>query len=148
MSTMRLLWLDDNLAQIEVLAEALRAKGHEVKVVTTLEEAESLLGTHTYHLLILDVMVPTWSAEEEERYSPEATERGLKTGLIFYRRAQEMLRQKGTAVLVLTIRRERELLEAFMEAGLPEHCFATKFALRNPERFVEKVENILGETVR
>lgn len=138
----RILWLDDDPPHVESHIEALRRAGHEVELAKTVTEAKGRLEHQRYDLLILDVMIPTDESEEGE-FPPSETEWGRDTGLAFYRRLKDRLGQQGTKVLVTTIRRDQEILQAFKKEGLPEDCFAPKLSYRTPRSFAAKVNEVL-----
>lgn len=140
----KILWLENDVGYHKVYADYFRMKGHEVRLTGRVSEAESLLGSGAYDLLILDVMIPTWDENEERDYPPDQTDRGYLTGLVFYRKMQKNPDLRKVPVLVYTIRRDTQLFEAFKQEGLPEDCFATKFEYRDPEALYLKVEEIAG----
>lgn len=142
----KVLWLDNDSAHVLEYQELLEEEGYEVTSATSVSQAEALLETKRYDLVILDVMIPTKSAAEEKLYSPDGTDKGFKTGLVFYRRMKEKLEGRGSEVLVLTVRLDQQILSEFIEAGLPRECFATKFSLRESEVFRLKVRTMLGES--
>ena len=141
----RILWLDNDPAYITPYVSALRDRGYEVIIKTTAGEAEVALndGGH-YDLLILDIMIPTVSAEEEERFPPEETDRGLKMGLVFYKRLKQALDAAGTKVLAMTVRLDESIPNEFAEAGLPQECFTTKYNVARVPDFLEMVGEIIG----
>src|ERR1700760_89357 len=55
---MRLLIVEDNAELAELLAKGLQAAGYEVDVLSTVEEATSVLLTTRYAALILDLGLP------------------------------------------------------------------------------------------
>lgn len=140
----KVLWFDDNLAFIAPYVRVLQRKGYDVEVVADLTGAEELVTTKAFDLLILDVMIPTWNEEEEKRYPPAETERGYLTGVLFFRFMKDALNRNGTNVLVVTSRLDEDVLEAFRDEGLPEHCFARRIDLRDVEVFLDKVSEVLG----
>jgi CheY-like chemotaxis protein len=140
----QILWLDNDVYDIKPYVDALRDEGYQVTVVSTVGDADMLIGRERYDLLILDVMVPTKNEEEEAHYLPEETEQGLKTGLILYRRLKRKL--EGAKVLVLTVRLDKAIEEEFFAAGLPRECFETKYTLREAGVFLDKVKSLLTTT--
>jgi CheY-like chemotaxis protein len=140
----RILWLDNDSSYIRPYVNALRNRGFEVTVKTTLTEAEANLSSEAYDLLILDVMIPTKSEVEEELYPPGKSDLGHKTGLLFYQRVRESLATSKTLVLVLTVRLDREILNEFLDAKLEKAGFATKFGLREVSKFLDKVRSLIG----
>lgn len=142
MASRKILWLENDVTYHEVFADYLRMNGHDVRLTGRLSEAETLLGSGDFDMLILDVMIPTWEADEEKRYPPGETERGLLTGLLFYRYMRENPDLKSIPVLVYTIRRDVQLLLSFQKLGLPEDCFATKYEYRDPEDLLRKIDEI------
>ncbi len=95
-------------------------------------------------MIIIDVMIPTVSDVEEERYRPEETEYGHKTGLVFYKRMKQMFAERDIEVIVLTVRLDRSIASQFQEAGLPASRFLTKMELRETPLFVLKIKTILS----
>src|SRR5216683_3730302 len=139
----RILWLDNDIAQTTPYVAALERHGFEVTVVKTITECEQQLETDTleshHDLVIFDVMVPTKNLNEEERYPPDITQRGISTGLAVWSRWSNRLRQNGTKTLVLTVRLDQALKNRFLSAGLPKKSFATKLDLRETDTFIERV---------
>ena len=146
--TKKVLWLDNDSAYLEDYVKTLEGAGYVVKVVTNVTAAENELQKGRYDLLLLDVMIPTKSESEEELYPPEATDSGLKTGLVFYQRMKSVLEAGHTAVLVMTVRLDSGILEGFVEAGLDRGQFSTKMALRETQTFMAKIEKIIHTPVR
>lgn len=142
----RILWVDNDPPYIRTYVEQLEKLGHYVRVARTAIEAEVAIGEQEYDLLILDIMIPTKSAQEEEFYDPKETEAGLKTGLIFYRRNKGKLAKAKTQTLVLTVRLDRGILDEFTAEGLPRDCFARKLDLREISVFVERVSRVMNDT--
>lgn len=138
----KILWLENEPQLHEMFADYLRLQGHEVRFATRVTEAESLLGSGQFDLLILDVMIPLWDEAEEERYPPHLTDRGSLTGLHFYRLMQKDPNLRRCPVLVYTLRSDVPLVEAFRQEGLPDGCFANKFDYQAPEELLRKVEEI------
>jgi two-component system response regulator TctD len=61
---MRLLIVEDTEDLAEAIASRLRKLGHAVDLVGTGEEADELLRTETYHLVVLDLMLPGMGGKE------------------------------------------------------------------------------------
>jgi len=148
----RILWLDNDLAETRPYVSALTRNGYDVTVVKSISECEQHLEADTvalhHDLLILDVMVPTKNESEEEKYPPDATQRGTVTGLAVWRHWSARLRENGTKVLILTVRLDQTIKNDFINSGLPRDSFATKLDLRDTERFVECVNRILKQEIR
>jgi len=135
----KILWLDNDPDYLEPYIDALSDEHYEVRRVSTVAEAEQLLHAEKYDLLILDVMIPTKDAAEEERYRPTDTKRGARTGMLFYVKNREYLVSVGTRVLVMTVRLDAEIVSEFAEAGLDRKWFATKYEVRDVSDFLKKV---------
>lgn len=136
--SLRVLWLDNDLANVEPWVETLKDEGFEPDVVETVAEAEKALSTNKYDLLILDVMIPTMNDQEELRYKPEITALGNKTGLLFYKFNKETFEKTGTKVLIMTVRLDKVIMDEFINAGLPKNSYATKYELRKAPVFIKK----------
>ncbi|MFL6274463.1 MAG: hypothetical protein ACJ74G_04565 [Blastocatellia bacterium] len=139
-----ILWLDNDPAYLEPYVETLREEKYEVKVVMTVSEAETELQSQPFDLLILDVMIPTKGAAEEARYGPKDTDKGAKTGLLFYLRNKDRLQEVATRVLVMTVRLDEDIVKQFVRSGLSRDCFVTKFEVRDDAVFLNRVEALLG----
>jgi len=143
----KILWLDDDPAQVSSHLEILEDEGYSVKVVSSVTEAESLLKSDRYDLFIQDVMIPTKSLDEEKRFPPDKTDYGRKLGLSFYLKYKEKLQQDKTQILVLTQRIDWDIRDEFIKAGLPPEQLGTKFAFRDIEVFLIKVKGLIGSGI-
>lgn len=141
----QILWLDNDSDYLEPYVETLTDEGFQVTVASTITEAEKALGESRFDLMLLDVMIPTVSDEEEKVYRPQVTDLGNKTGLLVYRNYKDLFRKAGTPVLVMTVRLDKPIMDEFIKAGLPSDRFATKYDLRDVNVFLEKVQSILDE---
>ncbi len=130
---------------MEIYEEALKETGFDVTVATTVTTAERLIERERYHLLLLDVMIPTKSESEENLYPPETTDSGLKTGLLFYRRMKEQLDNQHIPVLVMTVRLDSGIFNEFIKAGLNPENFCTKMSLREIPVFLDKIKEVLSD---
>lgn len=139
-----ILWLDNDPTWIDPYVAAIKQMGHEVTVVTTVTKAELAIKSNRYDLLILDVMVPTKTEEEEIAYPPELTKGGTQTGLVFYQRMKELIVAADTRVLAMTLRLDEKIKDAFIAEGLPADSFATRLTLRDVSVFSEKLLALLG----
>jgi CheY-like chemotaxis protein len=146
----RILWLDNDLAETKPYVRALARNGYDVTVVKSISECEALLeldSAVTHHdLLILDVMVPTKTEDEEAKYPPEITQRGTVTGLAVWKNWSSRLEQNGTKVLVLTVRLDQTVKDDFTAAQLPKGAFATKLDLSDTTAFVNHISRMIGTT--
>jgi CheY-like chemotaxis protein len=138
-----LLWLDNDPGQIESLLKALERKGYHVTLCRRVSDAELLLETTRYDLLMLDVMIPI-SEGELANYPYEATDNTLATGLTFYRRVRSKLKASNTPVLVMTVRIDKPIATAFVAAGLPPDYFVTRHEVKNTQVFLQKVAEVVG----
>jgi CheY-like chemotaxis protein len=140
----KVLWLDNEPGDIKSFVKELRGHGYNVTVERSVSEAEKLLESNRYDLLIVDVMIPTVSENEEDLYPPEDTNLGRSTGLLFYKRVRKHLQQAGTSVLIMTVRLDKKIQQGFIEVGIPPDCFTTKLALRRVPDFLDKIQEILA----
>lgn len=135
----KILWLEDyNL----FVSESMRKmpKGIEITPVRNVTDGEFKIKKEHYDLLILDPGIPLQNEEEEKKYPPDKTDNGYETGFEFYLRNKEYL--EGTKILVLSISRMGKF-KRFKETGIPPKHFATKYTLRDPVLFWEKINKIL-----
>lgn len=139
-----ILWLENEKNYEMPYIRRLEARGFDLEVVETVTEAQQALERERFDLLILDVMVPTRSQEEEEVFLPGDTDLGAKTGLYFFQMMKSKLDESGTKVLVYTVRIDRETMSAFRDSGLPSDCYETKLSLRNVGDFEAKICELLG----
>lgn len=145
MEPKQIMWLENDSYWVDIFAEELSCRGYEVDRVEEVLEAEDKLRSHRYDLIILDVMIPVLSKQDEEVYPPDKTDKGRKAGLYFYERMRKNLERSGTKVFVFTIRGDHEVVEEFKKAGLAANSFANKLELRDPSEFVTKVQEILED---
>ena len=140
-----ILWLDNDRGFLHQHRDFLASNGFDVVPFETAIEAEQAIRDPqaSFDLLILDVMVPTWSADEEITYSPEETDQGYQTGLVFWKRNKELLATRGTPVLVFTVRLDESIRQEFKAAGLPDANFASKNELTKPPEFLDKVRSLM-----
>jgi two-component system response regulator TctD len=61
---MRILIVEDTADLAEAIASRLRKLGHAVELAANGEEADELLRTETYHLVVLDLMLPGMHGKE------------------------------------------------------------------------------------
>jgi CheY-like chemotaxis protein len=140
-----IIWLDNDAAFVEPYVQQLNDEGYKVSVVETVTEAEEALGGHRYDLLILDAMIPTKNEEEEKRFPPDETNRGLNMGLAFYRRWRGPLRDSETRVLALTVRIDEAIQREFMNLGLPPEGFTRKTRVKRVQDVSQKVRALIGD---
>jgi CheY-like chemotaxis protein len=141
----KILWFDNDLVYIKPFIKSLQKKGYSIDRVSKLTEAGEKLQTGTYDLLILDSMITTLDDEEEIEYPPEQTNRGLNTGVCFFSKWKNILAEKNTEVLALTVRMDPDVKQSFINAGLTEENFARKVELRTIPTFFQKIQNLLKE---
>lgn len=137
------LWLDNDLGCIRAFKTGLEEAGYSVTVVKKVSDAEDLLGAQRFDIFILDVMIPTLNEAEEAKYPPSDTDNGHKTGLLFYRKVKDRLAAARTPVLVFSVRIDKSIQTAFLEAGLPAESFVPKMDLRLTPDFVRKIEQMV-----
>jgi CheY-like chemotaxis protein len=140
----KILWFDNDPGLLRPYADGLRQAGHTVTPVTTIADTQEAIRADNFDLLILDVMIPTKTGEEEAEYPPSETDFGHKTGLVLYRKQREHLKSVGTRVLVLTVRLDSGIVAEFMDAGLHKDNFTTKVTLREARDFMAKINEVLG----
>jgi len=138
-----ILWVDNDKGYILPFVEALRRNDYEVVVVDNAWEAERRLTSETVDLVIIDVMIPLKSGEGSQVYNPEQTKRGLKTGLLLFRRLREQGRAADGKVLVLSVRIDEKIRQEFLEAGLHPDHFVTKLEVRRVPDFLAKVAEMI-----
>lgn len=139
-----ILWLDNDPVFIEPYRNLLNDEGYKVAVVETVTDAEEAIEGQRFDLLILDTMIPTKSEEEEKRFPPDETNRGLNTGLIFYKLWKDPLSKAGTRVLALTVRIDEAIQREYMRLGLPPEGFVRKTKVKRVEDVLQKVQALIG----
>lgn len=139
----RILWLDNDPAYLIPFVKSLEDENYLVTVVESVTEAERCLQQAQFDLMIIDVMIPTLSSNEEQRYQPEKTDQGYKTGLVFFQQNQAALQKAGTRVMVMTVRLDKAIRDEFIKAGLPSDAFATKYQMSDPTNFLDKIRSAL-----
>jgi CheY-like chemotaxis protein len=139
----KILWLDNDRGLSGPYVDFLRESGYEVQPFETAAEAEEALSREHYDLILLDVMIPTLSDEEERAYPPDETQLGYRTGLIFWKRNKSKLAERGVPVLVFTVRLDEGIKEEFKAAGLPDASFANKMEIGEPAPFLSKIRSLI-----
>lgn len=138
-----ILWLDNDRPFVRSYAEALVERGAHVIVVRSAHEAWEQLRGNEFDMIIIDIMIPLMPGDEIHDLSAENTLAGRATGLQFYRTLQAEYEGREIAVLVLTVRIDSEIADAFTDAGLEEEEFATKVALRRVDDFLIRINRLL-----
>jgi hypothetical protein len=125
----RVLWLEDDY--MEALETAMQLSDYDVNHVFYVNDAYNLLTSNErYDLLLLDVMLPVRAADIKLGFTNEATKGATETGLLFYKKFQEIINRLKMRVVVYTINAVDELVcQGFHELGLPE------------EQILDKVDN-------
>jgi DNA-binding response OmpR family regulator len=142
--TKSILWLDNDRGMIVPYVDALTERGHRVFVAGTLSEAEDALCGTSPDIVVIDVMIPTFSEEEEQLYDPILTDVGFKSGKVFYERMRQRLDETRSRVLMLTAREDAEIMKELADVGLSDEQIATKSDLRRVSDFLKHLG--LGES--
>jgi CheY-like chemotaxis protein len=137
MSDYTVLWLDNDLGNIDALGMSLRQSGMDVTFVTKVGVAEELVRRERYDLVLVDVMIPVTDDEFESGYAADQTEDSLCTGFVFFVRNRQYLAQ--SVVVVLTVRIDGGIREKFVAAGLPLENFLTRYEVRDTRRFTSEM---------
>ena len=143
--TTDILWLDNDVSYVEPYLGVLTDEGYSATVVPDVSGAEELLRAGRFRLVIVDVMIPLQTAEEERHYEPNLTDRGHRTGVLFYKRWRAALAELDTKILVFTVRLDRKIRDDLRAVGLGEDSFATKMSLRDAQLFLQKIRNLIGD---
>jgi CheY-like chemotaxis protein len=138
----RILWLDNDEGSVASYAALLRTQGYDVTLRTGLVAAEDELNAGHYDLLILDVMIPTESPEEEIKYPPKATNLGYEAGVTFFARNRARLQQERTVVFVFTVRSYLE--EALRKVGILSENYERKDDVRTADAFLDRIASLIG----
>lgn len=139
----KVLWIDEDYNILEPYREYLENEGFEVEMCGNLSEAERLVKSIQYDLIILDVMITPTEEEELDAYNVDASDLGMQSGLVFFKRMKEHLEKSKTQVLVLTQRLDLEIRDKFIAEGLPQNAFARKADLPNVRQVLQKLEEII-----
>lgn len=141
----RILWMDNDTPYLRPYVKALQKRGYEAKVVASLSEAEALLNSESFDLVIIDVMVPTQTDAEASEYPYVSTDYGHKTGLTFYNRIKKLLGDKLPTIAVMTVRLDQDIRDEFAQSGLSSDHFVTKYNVREASSFIQKIESIMAD---
>jgi hypothetical protein len=136
------LWLDNDRAYLQPYVDELIDQDFIVVAVETALEAEQQLQSTSFDFVIIDVMVPTRSDEEESLFSPTETNCGYRTGAVFWHRNRDRFVQGRMGVLVLTLRLDEQIRDELAKDGLPRGNFATKYELSDPALLVQRLRNL------
>lgn len=140
----QILWIDNDRKYLHPYHIALENNGYLVRFANSVSEGERALNASQFDLLILDVMIPTSEEDERSGYTSSAIELGHSTGLIFYQRNRDLLMKLRVRTMVLTVRVDQNIKNAFLASGLPSHLFFTKSRLVRVSAFVDAVQGVLG----
>jgi CheY-like chemotaxis protein len=138
-----ILWVDNDIPYLRPYVNALKERGYVVNLVASLTGAENLLDDQSFDLIIVDVMVPTQTEDEALNYPYNMTDFGHKSGLVFYNRIKKKLGNKLPTVAVMTVRLDQNIRDEFIQSGLAQSNFITKYSVREVPRFIEKIESML-----
>lgn len=138
------LWIDNDAEFLGGYADALTGSGFSVDLVTNLSDAAQSLGTVQYDAVIIDMMIPTRSEDEEHLLPPRDTDFGLNAGIAFYRKYRETFTQSGTRPLFLTTRLDARARTLVEEVGLAARNFSTKMEVREPADLVGRVKALVA----
>lgn len=143
MDKQNILWVDNDPAFVLPFAIALGEHEFQVVVARTVSEAETQLKSDMFAAVILDVMIPVTDVELNEGYGPEATDESHQTGLVFYRRVRSILEERRIPTLILTVRVDKGIMDAFIAEGIGSDRFATKMELREADVLVAKIRQLV-----
>jgi len=113
----RILWIDeekDTMIKYDIFSLKEKLKGNaKITVVDTLGEAKKKIELEEWDIVILDIMFPDLSNEEEKitGITKEETYRGIIAGAIFY---EKYIKPKGIKTVVYT----------YLNKGVPEYKIA------------------------
>jgi CheY-like chemotaxis protein len=138
----RVLWIDDDAAFLSPYIHALAERGFRVDTAQTLVDAGESLEAGRYDVVVMDMMMPTASAREENLYPPTDTDLGRSAGIAFYYKYRKVFDAQDTAPLFLTVRLDENARRLVEEAGVSTTHFATKMELRKVEDLVDKVTSL------
>jgi CheY-like chemotaxis protein len=143
MDKQNVLWVDNDPAFVLPFAIALNELEFQVVVARTVSEAEAQLKSATFAAVILDVMIPVTDSELSEGYGAEATDESHQTGLVFYRRVRSTLEERHIPTLILTVRVDKGIMNAFAAEGVRPDRFATKMELREADALVARIRQLV-----
>lgn len=135
----RVLWIDNDVQYVHVFAEALQDEGYEILTAETITDAKKTLKSTDVDLVLVDIMIPVVSAEEEEEYSPLDTEGGFQTGLLLGRWINKNYPQ--LPVVGVTVRLDSTIRDRFMRFGTG---FLRKSELIDPSALLQYVDKFLS----
>jgi len=140
----RILWIDNDRVFLRPHRLRLDTEGYMVKQTYILKEGIDDLEKDNYDLVILDIMMPV-KEHEEALFPPSITDEGRKSGLIFYKKCINIMKEKRIPVLVFTIREDADIRNGFLDAGLSAKNFMTKSEGADTAVFLAKVKELLAE---
>ena len=138
-----ILWLEDDAFLVNSIRGRLQ-EIYSVKVEQSPARAEKELKDGQYHLVIIDLIIAIHPEDIKLGYTPEATEKGTRTGLAFYERNRELLRKKEIQVLVYTKLGEASpAKKQFVDLGLKEQCFITQRSYKDVDYLLKQIDKFL-----
>ena len=131
-----ILFIDDELRQMESYIEELKWSGYEVVYKNNVDDALIFLQTHLakLKLVILDIMMPPG-----ELFKNGDIEYGLRTGVKFYHKIRSLSNE--IKVIVLTNVSDEKVAEQFQNE---KNCWFFPKEEILPYQLAEEVTNILN----
>ena len=129
-----ILFIDDEPHHMQSYREALELEGYKSTMAGGVKEGMEILvnSTAEIELVVLDIMMPPEILGEEE------TERGLRTGVVFFPKIREIL--PDIPVIILTNVSDPKIIKSFEQE--PNTAFFQKMDL-TPIRLVEVIRDMI-----
>jgi CheY-like chemotaxis protein len=143
-----ILWMDNDRTFTMPFAMRLELAGHTVVRAHTVQEAEQNLKLPkdgVWNLILIDIMM---NAKQDEtlgnRYSEEITRSGRRTGIVFYELNKAEIIRIGSAVGILSMRNDQEIMNKLESLEIPKNNIKHKMELADARDFGEWVDKLLA----
>ena len=136
----RILWLDNDKVFLRPSLFRLELAGFTVTQVFSTTEALQELDSGQFDMLILDLMLQV-SEDEEDLFPAWETNSGTETGFVFYKKFGEDLEQRGTKLMVYTIREDKYIRDKLLFGACGLEFFLYYFRKRSVFYFALQPED-------
>lgn len=149
-----ILWMDNDRTFLMPFVLRLEAANHNVVRVESVFEAEYLLthpneslGTSSsWDLVLIDIMMNVRRRDvKDQRYSREATEKGHRTGVVFFEYNKDIIHQQKAKVAALSMRNDQKVRDELVALGFPSGNIMHKMKVSDTRDFEAWVKKMLDQ---
>ena len=133
---MKILWIDDEILNIQSIKEFLEDNSHSVKTTSSLIEALNLVKSENFDLVLIDLYMP----DNDNVLEPNSISGGYKTGISLAREMKKI--QKTIKIIGCSISNDLKAKSWFSD-----YCngFINKAEIALNNAFLRKLENVVND---